>query len=58
MTHENTSSAGEGVSEVDTTLSDDMDEMVRKASTPNLATLFQRGKQKGLIKPVKDYGAA
>lgn len=35
---------------------DIMDQLVQRASTPNLASLFQRGKAAGLIKPGKDYG--
>ena len=35
---------------------DTLDEMVRRASTPNLASLFQRGKDAGLIKPTSNYG--
>ena len=33
-------------------------EQDRKASAPSLATLFQRGKDSGLIKPGKEYGSA
>lgn len=35
---------------------DSLDQMVQAASTPSLATLFQRAKDAGLIKPVKEYG--
>lgn len=35
---------------------DSMDLMVQAASTPSLATLFQRGKDAGLLKPVTGYG--
>lgn len=41
------------------TLSEDdakFDEMIRRASAPSLAELFQRGKDAGLIKPAKEYG--
>jgi len=37
---------------------DDLDTMVQRASTPNLATLFQRGKDAGLITAGKEYGNA
>lgn len=37
---------------------DDLDALVSKASRPTLATLFQRGKDAGLIKPVAEYSAA
>ena len=33
-----------------------MDRMVQTASTPSLATLFQRGKDAGLLKPQQEYG--
>lgn len=33
-----------------------LDELVRKASTPSLATLFQSAKDRGLLKPGKEYG--
>lgn len=32
------------------------DELVRRASIPSLATLYDRGKKSGLIKPVNGYG--
>lgn len=32
------------------------EELVEKASRPSLATLFQLGKDKGLIKPTNSYG--
>ena len=35
---------------------DELDELVQRASTPNLATLFRRGKEAGLIKPTTGYG--
>lgn len=35
---------------------DSLDTMIQKASVPNLATLFQRGKDAGLIQPGKEYG--
>ena len=34
---------------------DTLDRMVQRASTPNLATLFQRGKAAGLLKPTQGY---
>lgn len=34
---------------------DTMDTMIQRASTPNLATLFQRGKDAGLLKPTQGY---
>lgn len=37
---------------------DTMDAMVKAASVPNLATLFQRGKDRGLIKAGTEYGSA
>ena len=36
----------------------DLDQLVQKASTPSLATLFQRGKDAGLLKPGKEYGSS
>lgn len=36
----------------------DLDHLVERASIPNLATLFQQGKEKGLIKPGKEYASA
>lgn len=35
---------------------DKIEELVYAASIPNLATLFQRGKDAGLIKPSGEYG--
>lgn len=35
---------------------DTMDQMIQRASVPNLATLFQRGKDAGLLKPTTNYG--
>jgi hypothetical protein len=35
---------------------DTMDNLIQRASVPNLATLFKRGQQAGLLKPGKDYG--
>ena len=35
---------------------DELDDLVQRASTPNLATLFKRGKEAGLIKPTTGYG--
>ena len=35
---------------------DSMDQMVQAASIPNLATLFRRGKEAGLLKPTTGYG--
>lgn len=34
----------------------DMDTMIQAASVPNLASLFQAGKDAGLIKPTTMYG--
>lgn len=51
-TSSTTSSKGGTVSE-DT---DTMDSMVQAASVPSLATLFQRGKDAGLLKPTTGYG--
>lgn len=33
-----------------------LEALVVKASVPNLAALYQRGKEAGLIKPVQEYG--
>lgn len=41
----------EAMSEVE----DRMDTMIQAASTPTLATLFKRGKEAGLLKPVTGY---
>lgn len=35
---------------------DTMDQLVQAASIPNLAALFQQGKDRGLLKPAQDYG--
>lgn len=35
-----------------------MDQMVQAASIPSLGTLFQRGKEKGLLKPQQEYGSS
>lgn len=32
-----------------------LDQMVERASRPSLATLYQRGKDSGVIQPVQDY---
>ena len=45
-------SGGEKVSDPDARL----DELVESASVPNLATLFKRGKDAGLLKPTTGYG--
>lgn len=37
-------------------MQDAEDAMIQAASAPSLATLFQRGKDAGLIKPGKEYG--
>ena len=54
--------AGEGtVSDVGTRIGGDegdLDRMVERASVPNLAALFKRGKEAGLIQPGKEYGNA
>lgn len=46
------------VSDLDTKMDDEdtMDQMVQRASVPNLASLFKAGKDAGLIKPGKEYG--
>ena len=55
-TSETITNGGE-VSEVGTKMDEqDMDELVRKASAPNLASLFRKGKDKGLIKAQQEYG--
>lgn len=48
----NSEANGEGMSVPD----DTMDTMIQRASVPNLATLFQRGKDAGLLKPTTGYG--
>ena len=35
---------------------DDLDQLVQKASIPNLASLFRKGKEKGLIQAQQEYG--
>lgn len=57
MTGQTTPEGGK-VSEVDTKMEDTdaLDDMVRRASVPNLASLFKRGKESGLIKPSSEYG--
>lgn len=35
-----------------------LDRMVAAASVPNLASLFQRGKDAGLLKPAVEYTAS
>lgn len=52
MGAEDTASGGEEVSVADGSL----DQLVEAASVPNLATLFQRGKDAGLLKPTTGYG--
>lgn len=42
------------IQKVDNT--DDLDNLVERASVPNLASLFKRGKEKGLIKATTNYG--
>lgn len=37
---------------------DRVEEMIEKASVPNLASLFKQGKARGLIKPTEEYTAA
>ena len=56
MTERTTASGGK-VSEVGTNM-EVSDEMMERASVPNLASLFQRGKEAGLIKPGKEYGSS
>lgn len=54
MADQTTSTTGGGVSaETDT-----LDALVEKASVPDLATLFKRGKEAGLIVPSKEYGGS
>lgn len=36
----------------------ELDDLVAAGSVPNLATLFKRGKEAGLIKPGKEYGSS
>ena len=52
MSTDISSSTGEGVSQ-DTK----MDEMIERASIPNLASLFKKGKDSGLLKPQQDYAS-
>lgn len=42
------------------TMSEDekIDQLVSRASVPNLASLFRAGKKAGLIKPVQDYAGS
>ena len=47
-----TSSKGGNVSVDESSL----DRMVEAASVPNLAALFKRGKEAGLLKPTTGYG--
>ena len=37
---------------------DILEALVIRASVPNLAALYKRGKEAGLIKPVQEYGTA
>ena len=37
------------------TKDEDLDALVQQASRPTLASLFEQGKQAGLIKPVAEY---
>lgn len=47
----------EKVSVPSTTMSEnELDKLVEKASTPNLASLFRKGKEAGLIQTGKEYG--
>lgn len=34
----------------------ELDEMVTRASVPNLAALFKKAKEAGVIQPAKEYG--
>lgn len=52
MGAEDTASGGAEVSVAEAT----MDQLVQAASVPNLASLFQRGKEAGLLKPTTGYG--
>lgn len=52
---------GEGVPQNGTKMRDvtdeeELDELVQKASVPNLASLYRKGKDKGLLKPQQEYG--
>ena len=47
-----TTSQTEAVSVADDTL----DQLIQQASVPNLATLFRRAKEAGVIGPVSVYG--
>lgn len=54
---------GEGVPPIGTrmgTMTDeaDLDQMVAAASVPNLASLYRKGKKKGLLKPQQEYGSS
>lgn len=49
------------VSDPPTTIKDQftdsqLDELVHRASVPNLATLFKKAKDAGIFKPGKEYG--
>ena len=50
---EHTAQGGRVVSEADATF----DQMIERASVPNLATLFERGKKAGLLKGVQPYSS-
>lgn len=53
MTDQGMSEAGGNVSNEDA----DLDRLVQKASTPSLASLFQAGKDAGLLQAGKEYGS-
>ena len=55
--------SGEGVSDPGTTMGSvtdetELDALIEKGSTPNLAALFRKGKAKGLLKPGHEYAGA
>ena len=55
---ESIATSGGKVSDIGTKMDDEdtMDQLVQRASVPNLASLFKRGKEAGLIKPNTHYG--
>lgn len=57
MTDSSIVTKGEGVPQDGTKMDEqDLDDLVQRASTPSLASLFKRGKEKGLLKPQQEYG--
>lgn len=59
MTGETTTREGDvsdpGTRMRDVTDEDNLDQMVQAASVPNLASLFRKGKERGLIKAQQEY---